>query len=470
MNATSLVRRNLLEWPPLRRALMSAWFPLVLQVLALIGMTALALNGWGLGADLPAKDLMTLRKTNATTLAVWGLWWPGMIVVAILAGRLWCTVCPMELASRAGHAMGRRFGLAKLPLGRVLRAGWLILAAYVVLQLLVAGLSIHRVPHYTSLMLATMGGLALGVGIFFREERAFCKSFCPAAALLSVYGRFTRIQLDKVDAQTCASCTTKDCVKAANRDRFDARSCPSLIRPFDRNPSDGCVLCFQCAKVCPQANIGFGTTTAEAGSRRRQLLKPFEAGFVMIAAGFVSHEVIGEVKWLDVLFHQVPSLLNRSFHRIEFGWFEALWFLVLFPAFFWALIAGGARLLGHRERLGSLLLAATTGAAPVVALAHLAKAMAKLGSWGGFAPLALHDPKGMAALGALGSHQMAAPAALWGLSILGWLLLPGMALLGWRVIGWFRQHPEKAHLPGLRMGFMGAAAFYSAVLLVWMHG
>lgn len=82
MTSTPFVRRNLLTWLPLRRTLMSAWFPLVLQVFALIGMTTLALNGWGLGADLPAKDLMTLRKTNATTLAVWGLWWPGMIVVA----------------------------------------------------------------------------------------------------------------------------------------------------------------------------------------------------------------------------------------------------------------------------------------------------------------------------------------------------------------------------------------------------
>lgn len=464
------LRWNLLDRPPLKRLVRSPWFPLLFQVLALAAMAALAVNGWGLGADVPAQDLMTLRKTNLTTLVVWGLWWPGMIVLALAAGRLWCTVCPMELVSRAGHALGRKLAIARLPMGRFLRSGWAILGAYGVLQLLVAGLTLHRVPHFTSLMLAALGGLALGVGILFREERAFCKSFCPAAALLSVYGRFTPVQLDTVDSGTCQACASRDCIQRANRDRFDGRSCPSAIRPYDRQPSDGCVLCFQCAKVCPHANIGFGSAPAAAGSRRFRLLKPFEAGFVMIAAGFVAHEVVGEVKGLDALFHRPPAFLAGLWPRVGFGWFEALWFLLIFPAVFWSLVAFGARFVGHRERPGSLLFAAATGAAPVIALAHVAKALAKLGSWGGFLPLALRDPRGMLTLKELGNHQVHPPAPLWGFPVLGWLLLGGILLLGWRTLGWHRGHAEREQLPGLRMGFLGAAACFAVVFMIWTRG
>lgn len=461
---------DLLGWRPMRRLVTSSWFPVFLQAIALLFMAFLAVNGWRIGTELPEKGVMILRKTNLTTLAVWGLWWPGMIALALFAGRLWCTVCPLELASRIGHTVGRRLGLNKLPMGKVLRSGWVILVAYVVLQFLVSGLSIHRVPHYTSLFLLTLGGLAIATGLFFREERAFCKAFCPAAALLSVYGRFTRVQLDKGDADTCTTCTSKDCVRASNRDRFDVRSCPSLIHPYDRNPSDGCVLCFQCVKTCPKENIGFGLVTGEAGSRRHQLLKPFEAGFVLIAAGFVTHEVIGEVKWLDGLFHRVPMLLQRGAPALGFGWFEAVWFLLLFPLAFWATVLLGARLTGQRGPLGDHLRAVATGAAPVIALAHLAKALAKVGSWGAFAPLAMRDPVGMNTLSALSKGQMTAPKPLWGLSALGLLILGGMGVLGWRSLTWLRRHPEKAHLPGLRVGFMGATVFFSAVILLWARG
>jgi len=38
-----------------------------------------------------------LRNTNFANLIVWSYWWPLIIVTAILFGRLWCSICPMEL-------------------------------------------------------------------------------------------------------------------------------------------------------------------------------------------------------------------------------------------------------------------------------------------------------------------------------------------------------------------------------------
>ncbi len=457
---------NLLGYRPVRALVRAAAFPVTLQTIALAGVVFFIWNGWGIGPRHGAAELMTLRKTNLTTLFVWGLWWPGMIALALVLGRAWCTVCPMELVNRVGEEVARQVGWPRARLGRWLRAGWFIILGYLVLQVLVAGMSIHRVPHYTAVMLIVLLVGALGAGLLFREPRAFCRSLCPAGALLSVYGRYTPAQLDVRDPEVCKRCTTRDCVAAANRDRFDKRSCPSLLRPYAREQSDGCVLCFQCAKVCPHGNIGFGLTRRTAGVRRHRLLLPFEAAFVTFAAGFVAHEVIGEVKWLDEYFHTVPKALQQLAPSVKFGWFEALWFLVLFPLALWSVAAVGARVFTGRQSVRTLLLAAATGAAPVVAVAHLAKAAAKVASWGGFFPLALADPTGMETFRRIGDKALAAPAPWVGLAPLGWATLILLALVAWRSLRWVREASGEAARAAYA-GFAVTAVFFAATLLVW---
>jgi len=186
MSAGKQFRANFLAWAPVRHLIQRGWFPVMLQAVVLATFFALVWNGWGVGAGRPAEDLLTLRKTNLTTLLVWGLWWPGMIAVALLFGRAWCTVCPMEQINRAADAVARRIGYTRARLGKLLRSGWFILLAYLLLQILVVGVSVHRVPHYTSLLLVSLLGLALLTGFVFNHPRSFCTSFCPAAALLSV--------------------------------------------------------------------------------------------------------------------------------------------------------------------------------------------------------------------------------------------------------------------------------------------
>jgi len=226
------------------------------------------------------------------------------------------------------------------------------------------------------------------------------------------------------------------------------------------------VLCLQCAKVCPSGNMGFGLVSGSAPIRRKVLLLPYEAAFVMVALGFVSHEVIGEVKWLDALFHAVPAALGRLAPAVLFGWFEAFWFLALFPVLVWLVIAGAGYLLGHRGSLGSMLLAAASGAAPVVAVAHLAKAAAKLGAWGGFLPLAIRDPQGVETLRRIIGQSVTPPPPLLGLTVIGWVLLTLILVIGWRAWRWTRQVPAESG-PAMRAGLVGASLLFVPVLTVW---
>ena len=448
---------------------MGAGFPVVLQAVGLAAIVGLAVNGLGVGADLRGDQLTILRKTNLTTLAVWGLWWPGMIAVAILFGRAWCTVCPMELVNRVGHAVSRKLGWQGARLGKLLRAGWVTVLLYLVLQLLVAGIALHRVPHFTAIMLLGLVGLALVVGVVFREHRSFCTAFCPASALLSVYGRYTPLQLEARRRSVCRDCATKDCVRDAHRDRFDRRSCPSLLVPYRRGPSDGCVLCLQCVKICPHDNMGIGLVSARAPIRKGSLLRPFEAAFVTVALGFVAHEVIGEVKWLDAMFHSVPARLDEFLPSASFGWLEALWFLVLFPLGVWAAIAAVSYGVGQRTGVRSLLLAAATRAAPVVAAAHLAKAAAKMSSWGGFLPVALGDPRGLDTLAAISQDALVPPAGLLDLPVVGGVMLGATMIIAVR--GW-RRLPDmvKGSAIAARAGLLGSSLLFASVLVTWVEG
>ncbi|MBM4321838.1 MAG: hypothetical protein FJ125_18350 [Deltaproteobacteria bacterium] len=226
------------------------------------------------------------------------------------------------------------------------------------------------------------------------------------------------------------------------------------------------MLCLQCAKVCPYDNMGVGLVAADAPVRKKALLKPYEAAFVMVALGFVAHEVIGEVRWLDRVFHFVPERLAALVPAVPFGWFEALWFLMLFPLVVWGAIASVGYLVGHRTGLRSLLLAAATGAAPVVAMAHLAKATAKLTSWGGFLPLSLRDPQGLRTLEQLGDGSLTAPAAMVGLSLLGWAMLAAVLVMAWRAWSWSRQVPGESAMAA-RVGLAGTAVLFTSVLSVW---
>jgi hypothetical protein len=65
----------------------------------------------------------------------------------------------MELVNRIGDALARRVGWPRARLGTFLRAGWMIVMLYLLLQLLVAGISIHRVPHFTAVLLLALIGL-----------------------------------------------------------------------------------------------------------------------------------------------------------------------------------------------------------------------------------------------------------------------------------------------------------------------
>src|SRR5512136_2330497 len=115
---------NLLRNRGIGRLLKAKWFPAAAQLPLLAVFLLLVLGGLGVTATDP--DLTQyLRDTNLASLIVWSYWWPVIIIAAVLFGRLWCTVCPMEfLAYWAG-----RIGLRQRVPG-LLKSGWVVTVFY----------------------------------------------------------------------------------------------------------------------------------------------------------------------------------------------------------------------------------------------------------------------------------------------------------------------------------------------------
>ena len=385
MKNDAAFKLDLFRVPVLGRIFFHPAFPLLAQTAVLAVFGFLVANGWGVGVGEKPAFLKILRKTNTTTLTVWGVWWPLMVLGAILLGRAWCMICPMELVNNIFHRLGLRLGTARLRLWRPLQLGFAVLLVYVTLQLLVGVVSLHRVPAYTAVMMLSLLALAALSGLLFREDRSFCKAFCPANLLLSVYGRLSRVEIDVRDPSVCEKCTTRDCFRPDRLDHWTARSCPSRVKVFDRRKGDACVLCLECAKACPNDNIGYGIAAGGARSLRTPELTTAEALFVFFVSGFITHELFTEIGKLEWIYHWPAKRIQEFLGSgVSWGWIHTGWYLIGFPLVLWSVILLGARVLGAKESIGTIFRKAATAAFPLVAAAHAAKALAKINSWSGF--------------------------------------------------------------------------------------
>ena len=98
---------NLLNVRWIRSLLGSRWFPIAAQLIMLAAFGLSIAGGIGVTTD-EAGFAKELRNTNLANLVIWSFWWPLIIIAAILLGRVWCMVCPMELITSVAGRMGLR--------------------------------------------------------------------------------------------------------------------------------------------------------------------------------------------------------------------------------------------------------------------------------------------------------------------------------------------------------------------------
>lgn len=459
--------RNLLRVRAVRALVVWPGFPYLFQGVLFAALIALAASAWAVHAP-PGVNAKLFAKANLVTLVVWGLWWPSMVWAAVLFGRVWCAVCPLELVSNVSERAGRAFGLRQRSLRGWLATGGLVAALYGCSQMLVMGADLHRVPAFTSLFIFGLVALAAVTGVFLKN-RAFCAGFCPVGLLLGTYGRGGMLAVRPGSSAVCRACRDKACVRAANRTRLDARSCPSLLNPQSLADNADCLYCGQCMKVCAPDNMQWLLRRPFHADDARPGMAPWPVTvFVMLASGFVMSELLTEWPAAEHVFLS-PALAAAGLvgPPSVAGWCEGVWTLAVVPAVLWLMLGGLMIAFGERGMSAAWTRLALP-LAVVVSAGHMTKGLAKIASWAPFLAQSLRDPGGAATAAAISARTLAAPAP-W--MPLAWVSVVGLALVGMAGVFAVREYRlagsgESSPLAGGASVFI-LTGIYAAIIAGW---
>ncbi|PLX80925.1 MAG: hypothetical protein C0616_06850 [Desulfuromonas sp.] len=453
---------DLLKIKGLGSLLRSAWTWRLVRAVFLLLMLAMIAFGWHHHAIPGVEVPDPLMYLNFATHFFWVLWIMIIVVVALLFGRAWCTVCPLGWL----NGLVSRFGLgASIP--RWLQGLLPVTLVLIVLQLSVYLFTIHRFPDYTAWLLTVVLILTVTAGLVFRG-RAFCTLLCPAGALFGLYARVAPFHLRVRESSVCDGCESQACIATTpiwNRFalgpgvfywRSGRAGCPVDLVPQHLTDSVDCTLCLNCVKQCDKDNILVGRRSwlADFGSawmRRGETLF-FVVLLGLLTANFskVYVDLRDLVFWVP---EQTAQLLGWQVNGFQF--LACVWIALLLPLLLllpglilWRLSetqTGGeappvdgepvaeTEVRGDHTGFGRRLGALALPLIPLLLAVHLILAVVKLNAKIGYLPLVLQDPSGVRSYLALNVMQtITPPGVLVTLDILKWLvsliLLAGFSL------------------------------------------
>jgi len=349
----------------------------------------------GLGVTTDDPDLAVwLRNTNLSNLIVWSYWWPVIIITAIFFGRLWCTVCPVELITYWTSRTGLR-----LQVPHILKSGWAVTIFYILVWIVgVQTLAVNRIPHQMALYLLMLIIIAVDISLIFRK-RAFCSYVCPVGHLLGLYALISPFEWRADNLSTCKSCKTKDCVAKNNHYRLIRRSCTSNLYPATIKDNRDCLLCTQCLKACPYKNIRFSIRQPFVDFLTAVNLRPAEVGFILLLSGIVVYEILSEwpvslaiLKWVPDRCIDVLGITGSFANFVS-----AIIMFIVLPVLVLLAVAALARLIsgGKAASFGQTVKTFALLLLPTIAGAHVIKSILRMSSQIPHWKNALLDPKGI---------------------------------------------------------------------------
>ena len=376
------------------------YFPFVIQIPILIVFILIVINAIGVSGD-KSVYLKILRNTNLSNLIVWSFWWPMIVITAVVFGRWWCTICPMELVTSVFSIIG----LKRKP-SKFMRNGWVVTILYgLILIFAIQYLWVHRIPNRMAIYLIILFLLAVVSGLVW-EKRTFCNYICPVGHLLGLYSMLSIFGLKPKSRSLCKKCETRECTVIENNYRLFDRSCTSNVNPRKNALPTKCISCTQCVSVCPHDNLHF-TRKNNIKRFKHFKLKPAQAVFIMMVSGFLIPELLED----NIYLFNTVSLPIEYFiklYSVKGGLaviVSEIYFVLLIPFsifLFLSMINKLNHRLSFRESLNNIALLLL----PVVAVLHAFKGMTKIIKRVEYLPLAFKDIKGVDTANALLSGSL----------------------------------------------------------------
>jgi transcriptional regulator with AAA-type ATPase domain len=212
-----------------------------LQLAVLVFFLSIAFFCLAAGSDLTGRIANTL---------VWAIWWPGLMIIFLCLGRLWCTVCPISSMGR----IVRWFGGFKLAPPDWIKnyTGWIMALLFLAIIWSEQVFHMTETPEATGILLLSLMGFAAFFCVMFQRE-VWCRYLCPLGSLGASYSVSSTVHVHANPGVCASQCTTHECFKGSDREA----GCPMFHHPLYARDAHFCKLCFTCLRSCPHqsANI-----------------------------------------------------------------------------------------------------------------------------------------------------------------------------------------------------------------------
>jgi len=191
-----------------------------------------------------AGQSLAARLTNGF---VWSIWEPAVFALFLLAGRVWCTVCPL---STAGRLAQRVVCLDRPPPVWAKQSGlWLGIGGFLLIIWSEQVFHMTGAPLATAVMLSGLIAASVVLSVVYRRE-VWCRYLCPLGMLATGYAPPAPLQV-RADRNVCATlCTTHDCYRGSEK----AQGCPVFHHPMVSAEGHACKLCLECLDTCPHGS------------------------------------------------------------------------------------------------------------------------------------------------------------------------------------------------------------------------
>lgn len=248
-------RFNLIRSRFAYRIAKSRWFQAVPQTLTVVVLVALIVAG-----------LFGNRIGNITPVAVWTIWWAGLIVAIAVLGPVFCFACPWDGLTNLLTRLRLKARVVPMSLGlsvpAALRNMYPAIALFTLLTWAELGLEVTTDPRATALMGLGMAALAVGCAIAF-GGKAFCSYLCPIGRITGLYSNLSPVELRARNPKACRTCTTEDCLNGNER----GYPCPTGISLKVVDNATMCTGCTECIKSCKRHNVAINVRPFAADLR-----------------------------------------------------------------------------------------------------------------------------------------------------------------------------------------------------------
>ncbi len=200
-----------------------------------------------------------LAPKNLATVLAWVQYRGLLILVLLVAGNFFCLACPFMLPRN----LARRLLRPARMWPRRLRNKWPAIGLFASILFVYELFDLWATPRWTAWLVVAYFAGALVLDSVFRGA-PFCKYVCPIGQFNFVSSLVSPLEVRIRDAQVCAACRTKDCIKGRQspiadsdiRSSIPLRGCELWLFQQQKYGNMDCTFCLDCVHACPYDNVG----------------------------------------------------------------------------------------------------------------------------------------------------------------------------------------------------------------------